>query len=56
MQRLNALSTGFIHCAGTAIIRSFAGINLINMAIVEVAPAYDHSQIKALAAAHIAAA
>lgn len=48
------VSTGFIHCAGIAIIRSFAGINLIGMDIVEVAPAYDHSQITALAAAHIA--
>ena len=33
----------FVHCAGIAIIRSFTGINLIGMDIVEVAPAYDHS-------------
>lgn len=37
-----------------AIIRGFTGLNLIGMDIVEVAPAYDHSQITALAAAHIA--
>ena len=37
-----------------AIFRGFTGFNLIGMDIVEVAPAYDHYQITALAAAHIA--
>ncbi|HNS59246.1 MAG TPA: arginase family protein, partial [Nitrosomonas europaea] len=37
-----------------AIIRGLTAINLIGMDIVEVSPPYDHSQITALAAAHIA--
>lgn len=35
-------------------IRGLTAINLIGMDIVEVSPPYDHSQITALAAAHIA--
>ncbi len=37
------------------IIRELKGINLVGMDIVEVAPAYDHAEITALAAAQIAA-
>lgn len=55
-----APGTGTPVCGGLstaqalAIIRGFTGLNLIGMDIVEVAPAYDQSQITALAAAHIA--
>lgn len=55
-----APGTGTPVCGGLttaqalAIIRGFTGINLIGMDIVEVSPPYDHSQITALAAAHIA--
>lgn len=37
-----------------AILRKFVGLNIIGMDVVEVAPAYDHSEITALAAAQIA--
>lgn len=37
-----------------SIIRELRGINLIGMDVVEVAPAYDHAEITALAAAQIA--
>jgi agmatinase len=36
------------------IIRGLTGINLVGMDVVEVAPAYDHAEITALAAAQIA--
>jgi len=36
------------------IIRGLQGINLVGMDVVEVAPAYDHAEITALAAAQIA--
>lgn len=36
------------------IIRGLVGINLIGMDVVEVAPAYDHAEVTALAAAQIA--
>jgi agmatinase len=36
-----------------ATLRSFARLNLIGADIVEVAPAYDHSQITGIAAAHV---
>lgn len=36
------------------IIRGLVGINLVGMDVVEVAPAYDHAEITALAAAQIA--
>jgi len=55
-----APGTGTPVCGGLstaqalAIIRGFTEVNLIGMDIVEVSPAYDHSQITALAAAHIA--
>ena len=38
----------------TSIIRGLAGINLIGMDIVEVAPAYDVGEITALAGATLA--
>jgi agmatinase len=37
------------------ILRGFVPLNIVGMDVVEVAPAYDHSEITALAAAHIAA-
>lgn len=37
-----------------SIIRELNGINLVGMDVVEVAPAYDHAEITALAAAQIA--
>lgn len=55
-----APGTGTPVCGGLstaqalAIIRGLTAINLIGMDIVEVSPPYDHSQITALAAAHIA--
>ena len=55
-----APGTGTPVCGGLttaqalAIIRGFTAINLTGMDIVEVSPPYDHSQITALAAAHIA--
>jgi agmatinase len=39
---------------GLAIVRGLAGVNLIGADVVEVAPAYDQSEITAIAAAHIA--
>ena len=36
------------------IIRGLVGINLVGMDVVEVAPAYDHAEITALAGAQIA--
>ena len=38
-----------------AILRGLVGCNLVGMDVVEVAPAYDHAEITALAAASIAA-
>ncbi len=39
---------------GMSILRGLAGINLVGMDIVEVAPAYDVGEITALAASHLA--
>ena len=36
-----------------AVVRSFAGRNLVGADVVEVAPAYDHAEITGVAAAHI---
>ena len=36
-----------------AILNGLAGIELVGADVVEVAPAYDHAQVTALAAAHI---
>lgn len=55
-----APGTGTPVCGGLtshqamAIIRGLAGINIIGMDIVEVAPAYDIGEITALAASHLA--
>jgi agmatinase len=55
-----APGTGTPVCGGLssyqamAILRGLAGINLVGMDIVEVAPAYDVGEITALAAAHLA--
>jgi agmatinase len=37
-----------------AILRSFAGMNLVGADLVEVAPAYDHAEITGIAASHVA--
>jgi len=37
-----------------ALIRGLAGLNVVSADVVEVAPAYDHAEITALAAAHVA--
>ncbi len=55
-----APGTGTPVCGGLdthqamAILRGLAGINIVGMDIVEVAPAYDTSEITALAGAHLA--
>jgi agmatinase len=36
-----------------AVLRSFAGPNLVGADMVEVAPAYDHAQITGIAAPHV---
>lgn len=45
---------GLLTWEALAIIRALKGVNLIGMDVVEVAPAYDHAEITALAAATIA--
>jgi agmatinase len=37
-----------------AMIRALRGVNLVGADVVEVAPAYDHAQITAIAASHVA--
>jgi len=37
-----------------SILRGLAGIKLVGMDVVEVAPAYDSAEITAVAAAHVA--
>ncbi len=46
---------GLSSAQALAILRQLEGIHIIGMDVVEVAPAYDHSEITALSAAHIAA-
>jgi agmatinase len=46
---------GLSSAQALAILRKFIGLNIIGMDVVEVAPAYDHSEITALSAAQIAA-
>ncbi|MGY1813342.1 agmatinase [Blastococcus sp. SYSU D00820] len=36
-----------------AVLRAFAGTNLVGADVVEVAPAYDHAEITGIAAAHV---
>ena len=45
---------GLASWQGLEFIRGLKGLNLIGMDVVEVSPAYDNSEITALAAAHIA--
>lgn len=45
---------GFSTHEALRLIRGLAGLNLIGMDVVEVAPAYDHAEITALAAASVA--
>ena len=37
-----------------SILRGLAGINIVGMDLVEVAPAYDSAEITSLAGAHLA--
>jgi agmatinase len=46
---------GLSSAQALAIIRKFIGLNIVGMDVVEVAPAYDQSEITALVAAQIAA-
>jgi len=46
---------GLSSAQALAIVRALDDVNLIGADVVEVAPAYDHSDVTALAAAHIAA-
>ncbi len=48
------VSGGLSSAQALAIIRGLSGLNLIGADVVEVAPSYDHSEITAIAAAHIA--
>jgi agmatinase len=45
---------GLSSAQGLVIVRGLGGVNLIGADVVEVAPAYDQSEITAIAAAHIA--
>ena len=45
---------GLSSAQALAIIRNLEGLNLIGADVVEVAPCYDHAEITALAAAHVA--
>jgi agmatinase len=45
---------GLTSAQAIAIVKGFAGMNLVGMDVVEVAPAYDVGEITALAAAHLA--
>lgn len=46
---------GLSSAQALAVLRKFVGLNIIGMDVVEVAPAYDQSEITALSAAQIAA-
>lgn len=48
------VSGGLTSAQVAIILRQLAGINLIGMDVVEVAPPYDHSGITAIAGAHVA--
>jgi agmatinase len=45
---------GLSSAQGLAIVRGLGALNLVGADVVEVAPAYDQSEITAIAAAHIA--
>jgi len=46
---------GLSSAQALAILRGLVPVNLVGMDVVEVAPSYDHAEITALAAAHVAA-
>ncbi len=46
---------GLSSAQAMAILRGFVPVNLVGLDVVEVAPSYDHAEITALAAAHVAA-
>ena len=46
---------GLSSAQALAILRQFEPVKLVGLDVVEVAPAYDHAEITALAAAHVAA-
>jgi len=46
---------GLSSAQALALLRKLGPVNLVGMDVVEVAPSYDHSEITALAAAHLAA-
>lgn len=46
---------GLSSAQALSILRLLKNVQLVGMDVVEVAPAYDHSEITALSAAHIAA-
>lgn len=48
------VSGGLTSAQALAIIRNLAGLDIVGMDIVEVAPAYDHAEVTSLAAAHLA--
>ena len=45
---------GLTSAQALKIVRNLGGLNIVGMDVVEVAPAYDHSEVTALAAAHLA--
>ena len=45
---------GLSSAQGLAILRGLRGLNLIGADVVEVAPCYDHAEITAISAAHVA--
>ena len=48
------MAGGLTSAQALAIVRGLEGLNFIGADVVEVAPAYDHSEITAIAAATIA--
>ena len=46
---------GLSSAQALSLIRGMGPVNLVGMDVVEVSPPFDHSEITALAAAHIAA-
>ncbi|WP_249174616.1 arginase family protein, partial [Burkholderia cenocepacia] len=45
---------GLSSAQALAIVRGLGAVNLVGADVVEVAPAYDHADITAIAAAHVA--
>ena len=48
------MAGGLSTARALSIMRGLAGLDLVGMDVVEVAPAYDHAEITALAAATLA--